>query len=109
MILLLLTFPSFPFKAVVNYSASVIHEFFLCCSGHWTYRARQELEGHWHLPAGYSGGALPHRSVYCAAVKRQVLPHTHLHIWTGNGDRSSALHQFISFQPELLIDQLVNY
>lgn len=87
-----------------------IHEFFLGCSGHWTYRARQELEGHWHLPAGYSGGALPHRSIYCAAVKRQVLLQTPL-----KRKRWSALHQFVSFPPELqsrpvhLRDQLVSF
>lgn len=59
---------------------------FFCRAGLWTYRARQELEGHWHLPAGHSGGALPHRTLYCAAVKRQVFLQTHLHLQIENVD-----------------------
>lgn len=62
-------------------------------SGHWTCGARQELEGHWHLPAGDSGGALPHRSVHCTAVKGQVLLQTRQ-----NSKRWSVLlHQVVSW------------
>lgn len=75
---------------------------FFCCAGHWTCWARQELEGHWHLPAGHSGGALPHRTHYCAAVKRQVFLQTHLRIGIENIDSfSSVLHQLI---PERMIE-----
>lgn len=69
---------------------------FCCRAGHWTYWARQELEGHWHLPAGHSGGALPYWTLYCAAVKRQVFLQTHLHIGIENVNSfSSVLHKLV--------------
>lgn len=78
--LLLSTFSS-PFQSCCE-SRAVVNLFCFRCysrrdfplgrAGHWTYRVGQELEGHRHLPAGDSGGALPHRTLYRAAVKRHV-------------------------------------
>lgn len=75
-------------RVYCSYASAVV---VCCCAGHWTYWARQELEGHWHLPAGHSGGALPHRTLYCAAVKRQVFLQTHLHIGIENIDSFSSV------------------